>query len=144
MKKLMISLGFSALLFTGCTQMYNSNEVALNDVNVIYSYETGVVTNVKKVIIKDDGSGVMTGAVVGTVLGSLFGKGKGSTLAALVGGLSGAYAGHQLNKANGKELYIKLDDGRDVVVIVKGVDIKKGERVRVVVKGDKIVRVERI
>ena len=45
---------------------------------------------------------------------------------------------------NFQKNYIKLDDGRDVVVIVKGVDIKKGERVRVVVKGDKIVRVERI
>jgi outer membrane lipoprotein SlyB len=144
MKKIIMSLGFGIVLFTGCTQMYNSNEVALNDVNVMYTYKTGVVTNVKKVIIKDNESGVMSGAVIGTVLGSLFGKGKGSTVAALVGGLSGAYAGYKLDRANAKELYIKLDDGRDIVAIVKGVNIQKGERVRVVVKENRIIRVEKI
>ena len=86
----------------------------------------------------------MTGAVVGTVLGSLFGKGKGSTLAALIGGLGGVYAGYELDKANGEELYIKLDDGRNIVTVVKGVNIQKGERVRVVVEGDRIIKVERI
>ena len=144
MKKFIMSLGLGAILFTGCTQMYNSNEVALNDVNVMYSYETGVVTDVKKVIIKDDGSGVMTGAITGTVLGSLFGNGKGNVLTTLLGGLGGAYAGYELDKANGEELYIKLDDGRNIVAIVKGVNIQKGDRVRVVVEGNRIIRVERI
>ena len=54
MKRFIMSLGLGVMLFTGCTQMYNSNEVALNDVNVMYTYKTGVVTNVKKVIIKDN------------------------------------------------------------------------------------------
>ena len=144
MKKFIISLGLGAILFTGCTQMYNSNEVALNDVNVMYTYKTGVVTDVKKVIIKDDGSGVMTGAITGTVLGSLFGNGKGNVLTTLLGGLGGAYAGYELDKANGEELYIKLDDGRNIVAIVKGVNIQKGERVRVVVEGNRIIRVEKI
>ncbi|GAB6074497.1 outer membrane lipoprotein [Nautilia lithotrophica] len=144
MKKILFSLSVCAFLFTGCTQMYNSNEVALSDVNVMYSYKTGVVKSVKKVIIKDDGSGVVTGAVTGTVLGSLFGGGKGNVLTTLLGGLAGAYAGYQIDKANGEELYIKLDDGRDIVAIVKGVDIKAGDRVRVVVDGNRIIRVERI
>jgi outer membrane lipoprotein SlyB len=144
MKKFIMSLGLGIVLFTGCTQMYNSNEVALNDVNVMYTYKTGVVTDVKKVIIKDDGSGAMTGAITGTVLGSLFGKGKGNVLTTLLGGLSGAYAGYELDKANGEELYIKLDDGRNIVAVVKGVNIQKGDRVRVVVEGNRIIRVERI
>ena len=144
MKKFIISLGLGAILFTGCTQMYNSNEVALNDVNVMYSYETGIVTDVKKVIIKDDGSGVMTGAMTGTVFGGLFGNGKGSILTTLLGGLSGAYAGYELDKANGEELYIKLNDGRNIVAIVKGVNIQEGDKVRVIINGNRIIRVEKL
>ncbi len=132
------------LFFTGCTQMYNSNEVALNDVNVVYTYKTGTVEGVKKVVIKDDGSGVMTGAVTGTVLGGLFGNGKGNVLTTLIGGLTGAYAGYEADKANGEELYIKLDDGREIVAIVKGINIKKGDRVRIVLDGNRIIRVEKI
>lgn len=144
MKKLITALGLGVLLFTGCTQMYNSNEVALSDVNVMYTYKTGTVQRVKKVIIKDDGSGVVTGAVAGTVIGSLFGNGKGNVLTTLLGGLAGAYAGYEADKANGEELYIKLDDGRNIVAIVKGVNIAAGDRVRVVIDGNRIIRVERI
>ena len=143
MKKFIMAIGLSAVLFTGCTQLYNSNEVALSDVNVIYTYKTGVVESVKKVIIKDDGSGVMTGAVAGTVLGSLFGKGKGNVLTTLLGGVSGAYIGYEAGKANGEELYIKLDDGRNIVAIVKGINIKAGDKVRVVLDGNRIIRVEK-
>jgi len=143
MKKFIMAVGLSAVLFTGCTQLYNSNEVALSDVNVIYTYKTGVVESVKKVIIKDDGSGVMTGAVAGTVLGSLFGKGKGNVLTTLLGGLTGAYIGYEADKANGEELYIKLDDGRNIVAIVKGINIKAGDKVRVVLDGNRIIRVEK-
>ena len=144
MRKIILAIGLGGLLFTGCTQMYNSNEVALSDVNVMYTYKTGKVESVKKVIIKDDGSGVMTGAVAGTVLGSLFGNGKGNLLTTLIGGLTGAYVGYQADKANGEELYIRLDDGRNIVAIVKGVNIQPGDRVRVVLDGNRIIRVERI
>jgi len=144
MKRILFSLSVCAFIFTGCTQMYNSNEASLRDVNRIYTYETGTVQSVRNVIIKDDGSGMMVGAVTGAVLGSLFGRGKGNTVTTLLGGLGGAYAGSQLDKANGKELHIKLDDGRNIVVIVKGVNVQSGERVRIVMDGDRIIRVERI
>jgi len=144
MKRMLFSLSVCALIFSGCTQMYNSNEVALSDVNVMYSYKTGMVESVKKVIIKDNGSGVVTGAVIGTVLGSVFGNGKGNDLTTLLGGLTGAYAGYQADKANGEELYIRLDDGRNVVAVVKGVNIQPGDRVRVVVDGNRIIRVEKL
>ena len=134
----------SVLFFGGCTQMYNSNEVSLANTNEILSYETGTVTDVRMVVIKDNGSGTMIGAITGTVLGSLLGNGKGNTLATLGGGLVGAYVGNQLDKANAEELYIKLDNGKNIVVIVKGVDIRRGDRVRLVLNGDRVVRVERI
>ena len=144
MRKYIMPLIFGAILFSGCTQMYNSNEVSLNQVNVVYTYETGVVKSVKKVVIKDDGSGVMTGMMTGTVLGGLFGNGKGNILGTLIGGLTGAYVGYQDDKANGEELYIKLDDGREIVTIVKGINIQAGDRVRIVLNGNRIVRVEKI
>ena len=131
-----------AFILSGCTQMYNSNEVSLNETNEVLTYQTGVVQGVKKVIIKDDGSGTLVGAYSGAVLGSLLGNGKGNILSTLIGGLTGAFAGHELDKANGEELFIKLDNGKNIAVIVKGVKIKKGDRVRIIKNGYRIVRVE--
>ena len=144
-KKLLAAVGLGAiLLFGGCTQMYNSNEVSLANTNQMLSYETGTVTDVRMVVIKDDGSGTMIGAITGTVLGSLLGNGKGNVLTTLGGGLAGAYAGTELDKANAEELYIKLDNGKNIVVVAKGVGIRKGDRVRIVLNGNQVVRVERI
>ncbi len=143
MKKHLLSLAIIGMFFSGCTQMYNSNEVSIADTNEILTYKTGLVEDVKKVILKDDGSGVMVGAMSGTVLGGMFGRGKGNVLSTLIGGLTGAFAGYELDKANGEELFIKLDDGRNIVVVVKGVDIKKGDRVRIIMNGSRIVRVEK-
>jgi len=144
MKKYLLSLGVVAILFSGCTQMYNSNEVSLANTNEVLSYETGTVTDVKMVIIKDDGSGTLAGAFTGTILGSLFGNGKGNVLSTLIGGLTGAYAGNKLDKANAEELFIKLDDGGNIVVIAKGVHIQTGDKVRLIMNGDRVVRVEKI
>jgi len=135
---------FLVLIFSGCTRLYNSNEVSLNEVNTFLTYQTGVVEDVKSVIIKDDGSGVAVGMVTGTVVGSMFGRGKGNLLSTLIGGIAGAMAGYELDKANAQEVFIRLDDSREIVAIVKGVNLKRGDRVRVVIRGDKIVRVEKI
>jgi outer membrane lipoprotein SlyB len=143
MKKLVFFLSF-LILFSGCTQMYNSNEVSLTDVNTELSYQTGVVEDVKHVVIKDDGSGVFVGAYTGTVLGSMFGRGKGNILSTLLGGLAGAFVGYEADKANAEELFVRLDDGRKVVVVVKGVDIHRGDKIRLIKRGSKIVRVEKI
>jgi len=143
MKRFAFSLGIAALLLTGCTQLYNSNEVSIANTNQILTYETGVVQSVKKVIIKDNGTGLMVGAVTGTVLGSMFGHGKGNVLSTLAGGLTGALAGYELDKANGEELFIKLKNGKNVVVIVKGVNIQPGDKVRLIMNGSQIVRVEK-
>jgi len=145
MKKIVLSaLFFSLLLFSGCTQMYNSNEVALSDVNTELTYQTGVITGVRNVVIKDNGSGVAVGAYTGTVLGSMFGKGSGNILSTLIGGLTGAFVGYEGDKANAQELFVHLDNGRNIVVVVKGVNLQKGDRVRIIKRGAKIVRVEKI
>lgn len=141
MKKIVFAL-LALFLLSGCTQMYNSNDVDLYQTNGIYTYQKGRVTDVRYVNIRDDGSGTMIGALVGTVLGSIVGHGKGNTLSTLGGGLVGAYVGNRLDKANGEELYIHLDDGKDIVTVVKGVKFRRGEIVRVVFNGNKILRVE--
>ncbi|WP_457564326.1 glycine zipper 2TM domain-containing protein [Caminibacter sp.] len=145
MKKIFLAFGIgAAIFFSGCTKLYNSNEVSLNQVNTVLSYETGTVQDVKHVVIKDNGSGVFVGAYTGTVLGSMFGNGKGNLLSTLIGGLTGAFVGYEADKANAEELFIKLDNGKNIVVIVKGVKIQKGDRVRIIMEGNKIVRVEEI
>jgi len=144
--KILLFAGMSSamLLLSGCTRMYNSNEVSLANTNQILTYETGTVTDIKMVIIKDDGSGTMVGAYSGAILGSLFGGGRGNILSTLIGGLTGAYAGNKLDKANAQELFIKLDNGKNIVVIAKGVKIKKGDKVRLIMNGNRVVRVEKI
>ncbi|MEO1927525.1 MAG: glycine zipper 2TM domain-containing protein [Nautiliaceae bacterium] len=141
MKKFLL---IAFLIFSGCTKMHNSNEVSVAQTNEVLSFKTGVVVDTKKVIIKDNGNGMMSGLITGTVLGSLFGNGKGNVLSTLIGGLSGAYAGYELDKANGEELFIKLDDGENIVTIVKGINIKKGDRVRIIFEGRRVVRVEKL
>ena len=142
--KTKIFLVIVAFFLTGCTQMYNSNEVSIAETNQALTYQTGVVEDTKKVIIKDDGSGTLIGAYSGAVLGSMVGGGRGNILSTLIGGLTGAFAGYEADKANGEELFIKLDNGKNIVVIVKGVKIKKGDRVRIIKNGYRIVRVEKL
>jgi len=141
MKKIIFAV-FALFILSGCTQMYNSNEVDLQEINGIYSYQKGKVTDTRLVKIRDNGTGTFIGALTGVVLGSMVGNGKGNTLATLAGGLGGAYVGNQLDKANGEELYIHLDNGRDIVTIAKGVSFHRGDCVRVVFNGNKILRVE--
>jgi outer membrane lipoprotein SlyB len=144
MKNILISLGMAVFLFTGCARMYNTNEVSVNQLDTVYTYKTGIVTSVKRVVIKDDGSGTMTGVMGGTVIGGMFGRGNGNIFSTLLGGLTGAYIGYETGKANGEELYIKLDTGENIVTVVKGVNIKKGDKVRIILNGNKIIRVEKI
>ena len=132
------------LLFSGCSRMYNSNEVSLYNVNQELSYEEGIIEGIKQVVIKDDGSGTLVGAYSGAVLGSMFGGGRGSVLASLIGGLTGAFVGNRLDRANAQELFIKLDNQKHIVVIVKGVNFKKGDRIRIIKRGYRVVRVEKI
>ncbi len=139
-----VAFGIVILMFSGCTQMYKTNEVSLNQVDTVLTYKTGVVQDIKNVVVKDNGSGVFVGAYTGTVLGSMFGGGRGNVLSTLFGGLTGALAGYEADKANAQELFIKLDNGKNIVVISKGVKIHKGDRVRLIMQGSKIVRVEKI
>ncbi len=122
------------IAFSGCAQK-GAIEVDSAATNYIMHFETGKITAIRLVVIKDNGAGTFIGAITGAILGSMIGRGNGSTLASLAGGLGGAYAGHQLAKTNAQELTIRLDkNNNEVVTIVKGQEFYIGERVRIIKK----------
>jgi outer membrane lipoprotein SlyB len=140
MKKIVMASMATLLLVSGCAR----NGVAQYSgasYDRIKTYEIGTVTDVRPVVISDDGLGTFLGALVGSVLGSTMGNGRGTALTTLAGGLAGAYAGNQLNKANALELSVALDDGRDIVVVVKGTNYHVGDRVKIIKEGNKVDQV---
>ncbi len=141
MKRFLVPLASLAILLGGCTQR-GIYEVSPQSTNRVYYYQIGTIEEIRPVVIKDNGTSTFLGAITGAVLGSMIGKGKGNTLATLAGGLTGAYVGSQLGKANAQELTIHLDNGEDIVVIIKGLQFYPGERVRVIKEGRRVMRVE--
>jgi len=137
---ILISMVATGVLFSGCA----TNSGPTYDggsYRQIKTYEIGVVQNVRPVVISDNGTGTFLGAIIGAVVGSTIGQGNGSTLASLAGGLGGAYAGKEIAKANASELSVHLDDGRNIVVVVKGNNFKNGDRVKIVKNGGKVDQV---
>jgi len=131
MKKLIFASVVALLLFSGCTRN-EGPQYSGSDYNQIKRYELGVVIEARPVVVSDDGGGTFLGALVGAVVGSTIGKGSGNTLATLGGGLAGAYAGNQLGKANASELTVKLDNGDQIIVLVKGKKFMAGDRIKII------------
>ena len=142
-KKILISSSLLAILLTGCA----TNEGPTYDGNnysQIKRYDIGTIIEDRPIVISDDGSGKVFGAIVGAVLGSTMGKGNGRTLATLGGGIAGYYAGNEIGKANGDELTIKLENAEHVVVVVKGKHFKVGDKVKIIKDGNKVAQVDLI
>ena len=101
---------------------------------------SGVVEEVRVVPLGDRGSGIagaVIGGGVGGVAGSTVGSGRGSQAASVAGTVAGAIAGNVLaNNAarrEGLELTIRLDNGRQILVLQpEGEIFKSGERVRII------------
>lgn len=66
------------------------------------------------------GGGAILGGIVGGVIGNQIGSGDGRRAATGVGAIGGAVAGHQIEKnrnaAPTYDLFIRMDDGRRIVV----------------------------
>ena len=140
MKKILIASVATILLISGCATN-GGPEYSGSSYDTIKTYEIGTVKEVRPVVISDNGMGTFIGAIVGTVLGSTMGGGRGTTLTTLAGGLAGSYVGSEINKANALELSVALDDGRDIVVVVKGTNYHVGDRVKIVKEGSKVDQV---
>src|SRR6185295_3868089 len=101
--------------------------------------DCGVVTDVKEVTVKGEGTGLgaVAGGVAGAVVGSQVGSGRGKVLAEVAGAAGGAYAGHQVEKyARSKKRYdvsVRLDDGSTKTVSFETAPSwRAGDKVKVV------------
>ena len=103
----------------------------------------GTVVSVRAVTIQSDkssGVGGVSGAALGGVAGSTIGGGRGQVLAAIGGALLGGLAGNavenQVNKTQGLEITVRLDNGETRVIAQENdVALSSGQRVQVVSGG---------
>jgi outer membrane lipoprotein SlyB len=100
--------------------------------------DCGMVTEVKYVEVKGDGSGVgaVAGGVAGGVLGHEIVDGKNQGIATVAGAAVGAFAGHQIEKSvKTKHHYnvaVRMDDGTTkTLAFAEQPAWKSGDRVRV-------------
>ncbi|MFK5938557.1 MAG: glycine zipper 2TM domain-containing protein [Sulfurimonas sp.] len=143
MKKSLYIILSAVVLITGCSTNGGPEYDGKNYAQ-IKKFDTGVVTKSRPVVITDSGAGKFLGAIIGVVLGSTMGSGNGKTLTMLGGGLAGGYAGSEIAKANAQELTVALDNGEDVVVVIKGNKIESGDRVKIIKDGNRVAQVDRI
>lgn len=138
---------FTAIAFTsmvmlgGCAQ--SGVPVLESDASkYMLTAESGVVTDIKAVVVKDSGGGGTLGGISGAVIGSTMGGGRGSVLTMLAGGLVGLYAGNEIGKSNAQELSVTLDNKQEVIVVSKGSEFGVGQRVKIIKRNGQIYNVE--
>jgi len=106
----------------------------------------GTVESVRVVVEpKEPGAaGLIIGGLIGGGLGSLVGGGTGRTVATVVGAAGGAYAGHQVEKAQTQVTYqigVKYDDGSWATIRQAApTTLHIGDRVRVTDSGVELLR----
>lgn len=142
MKLILVAVTSSiVMMLSGCAQ----SGVPIVDADAT-RYEmisqSGVITDVRAVVVKDEGNGGFLGALIGSVVGSTMGGGRGSVLTMLGGGLVGAYAGNEIGKSNAQELSVTLDAQYDVVVVSKGTQFVIGQRVKIVKRNGRVYNIE--
>lgn len=101
--------------------------------------QCGVVTSVKEVVTKGEGSGIgiAGGAVVGGLLGHQVGGGSGKQIATVVGAVGGAVAGNEVEKrvksSKSQEITVRLEDGSSTVITeADPTSWRTGDQVRIV------------
>ncbi len=139
------------LVISGCaTQSSSSSVYRSSDAQREQTVRWATVDAVRTVTIQRDskGIGAVGGAVVGGIAGSGVSSGKReSSIGAVLGAIAGTVAGQAIeeraNQREGLEITVKYDNG-DVRVIVQesDLDVKPGDRVRVV-SGGGVTRVSK-
>ena len=145
MKKMIAALLLGLLMLSGCAPKgYTTANVG----SVMITYE-GRVISTRTVPIQDSGEGAILGAIMGAVVGHQIGGGSGRDVATAAGAVIGGVVGSRLSEAVGQELIIKLENGQKISTVIK-IDprnpfwFKPGDRVRVYIKQERIVKVEPI
>jgi len=142
MKNIFLVISFTSLvLFSGCAPMQTKGYYTTSDSNTYVIMKQGVILSSKPIILRDNGTGTILGAVAGGVLGHQVGGGTGKTVATVAGSLLGAAAGNSLNQKQGEELIIKLNSGETIKAIVNSQYYRAGDKVTVELRGGKVTRI---
>ena len=139
-----------AVLVSGCaTQSSSSAVYRADETQREQTVRMATVESVRKVMIQRDskGIGVIGGAVVGGLAGSSAGGGRGQDIATVLGAIGGMVAGqaieNQSNQREGLEVIVKYDSGETRVIVQEAdVDVKAGDRVRVI-SGGGVLRISK-
>lgn len=98
----------------------------------------GVVERIDRVYgeRQSSGGGAILGGIVGGIVGNQVGSGSGRTAATAAGAIAGGVIGNQTERntksAPMYELYMRMDDGRRIVVTQRDLDgIREGSYVRI-------------
>ncbi len=147
----LMAVGLSAAVISGCaTQSSSSAVYRSSDTQREQTVRMAVVESVREVTIQRDSKGIGTvgGAVIGGLAGSSVGGGRGQDIATVVGAIGGLVAGqaieNQANQRKGYEITLKYDSGETRVIVQEAdVEIRAGDRVRVVTGVNGALRVTR-
>lgn len=139
-----------SLVTSGCaTQSSSSAVYRADETQREQTVRMATVESVRKVMIQRDskGIGVIGGAVVGGLAGSSAGGGRGQDIATVLGAIGGMVAGqaieNQANQREGLEIIVKYDSGETRVIVQEAdVDVKAGDRVRVI-SGGGVLRISK-
>nr|WP_322995619.1 glycine zipper 2TM domain-containing protein [Castellaniella sp.] len=135
------ALSVSVVALVGCANQSASGSVytygqAQQEQIVRY----GTVVSVRPIVIQSaqsSGVGAVAGGALGGVAASTIGGGTGQVLAsiggALLGGLAGNAVENQINKTQGLEITIRLDNGETrVIAQANDIVLSSGQRVQVI------------
>jgi len=126
----------------GCVPA-GSNVVTPRSTDHVLTYGKATVMSFRYLSIQPDAA-TIEGATAGALVGSAVGSGGGTVLAVVGGTLAGGYIGSHYGSPNAQDLTLRLDNGRRVVVRIKGTSFRQGERVYVVRDGNRIVSIQHI
>jgi len=138
------TVGALSLVLTGCVSGLQGSTYSRSEARQVQDVAFGTVLSTKPVVIEGNRSGVgqLPGAIIGGVAGSSLGDGKGQEIFTVLGAVGGAILGQQIEekatRAQGLELTIQLDSGRNLSIVqeVDSVDaFREGQRVRVLTQG---------
>ncbi|MDD2780099.1 glycine zipper 2TM domain-containing protein [Sulfuricurvum sp.] len=142
MKNYLAIISVGAMLILGGCATSGVPVLEADASKYVLTAESGLITDVKAVVLKDSGGGGAIGGISGAVIGSTMGGGRGSVLTMLAGGLVGLYAGSEIGKSNAQELSVSLDTKQEVIVVSKGTDFTVGQRVKIIKRNGQIYNVE--
>jgi outer membrane lipoprotein SlyB len=138
----------TAGMMASCASSRSGSVYTRDQARQTQTVSTGVVTNVRSVLIEGTKTpiGTAAGGALGGVAGSAVGGGKGRALmtvvGAIAGGVAGAAAEEGITRKTGLEITVQLDSGSTIAVVQEADEnFVVGERVSVLKSGDGTTRV---